>query len=587
MGVISLNINELLKNFAFNDNLIIKNINQISTGQKVTSAKDDPSGMEVANKARARVESLTQADKNIQDAMTMLEIKDQTIQAVMDLTLKIRDIAVKVKSDDSLSAAQKADAKQRIDKYLFEIVDTQTKMEYNHSVEMNKETIYFQTSRNGNWDIYSMDTDGTNVQAVINTPQTDVAPSWAPDGSKFAYMSSGAGDAEVYIYDVATGTSTNITNNPSSDGIGIVAWSPDSTKIAFTSDRNGPLNIFLANADGTGLVNLTGGGSNNTSPMWSPDGTKIAFTSDRTGTNQVFTVNSDGTGLTNVSSSAFDDTLPAWAPDSSKLAFVSTRSGASDIYAVNADGSGLTQITNTPTQEYYPAWSYGGDKIYYSTLVAGNWQLFSANSDGSGATQLTNSALHNYLPSWSAKYDKLLFLSARTGDWDVFTMNTDGTSQTNLTNNPAFDTVTNETFAWHTILKVMTIQTGPNNGDTLDFLLRPTMPKNIGIDDLNVSNQNFAAISVNRCDSAIVKLTNYRTEVRTMVGELKNLAAITEDEKKGDGEFISRITNTDDALAQAERVKLSITQYFAISALAQANVIRDKTTEFLLGSVNK
>src|SRR5512142_2760400 len=102
--------------------------------------------------------------------------------------------------------------------------------------------------------------------------------------------------------------------------------------------------IYSANADGTGLRQLTTNPGPEFDPMWSPDGRRIVYRDSRRGINQddeIYVMNADGSGqrdLTNSPSS--DEWGPAWSPDGRQIAFNSTRaSGLPRLFVVRADGS--------------------------------------------------------------------------------------------------------------------------------------------------------------------------------------------------------------------------------------------------------
>ena len=98
-----------------------------------------------------------------------------------------------------------------------------------------------------------------------------------------AFHSDRTGNYEVYTMNADGSAQTNISNNAALDVL--AAWSPDGTKIAFESNRTGNYEIFSMNADGSGQTNLTNNAGFDSAAAWSGDGTMIAFQSDRdTGT---------------------------------------------------------------------------------------------------------------------------------------------------------------------------------------------------------------------------------------------------------------------------------------------------------------
>ena len=109
-----------------------------------------------------------------------------------------------------------------------------------------------------------------------------MVPAWSPNGTKIAFMSSRDGDENIYVMDSNGTNQIRITPNTSNETHPV--WSPDGLKIAFRSDRDGNFEIYTMNADGTGQTRLTSKTTWQTDmyAAWSPDGSKIAFMSDRT-----------------------------------------------------------------------------------------------------------------------------------------------------------------------------------------------------------------------------------------------------------------------------------------------------------------
>ena len=173
-------------------------------------------------------------------------------------------------------------------------------------------------------------------------------------GTKIAFESSRDGQFEIYKMNSDGGGQTRLTTNAASDTE--ADWSPDGTKIAFTSLRDGNEEIYVMNSNGSGQTNLSNNAAFDFGPSWSPNGTKIAFSSQRDGNNEIYVMNSDGSGQTNLSNNAASDNAASWSPDGTKIAFSSQRDGNDEIYVMNSDGKRQTRITNNAASDDEPSW---------------------------------------------------------------------------------------------------------------------------------------------------------------------------------------------------------------------------------------
>ncbi|HUV74533.1 MAG TPA: hypothetical protein VMW79_09500 [Anaerolineae bacterium] len=73
---------------------------------------------------------------------------------------------------------------------------------------------------------------------LTNNPDTRTSQPWSPDGTHLAFETDRDGDFEIYVMDVDGSGQTNLTSNPTAYDIS-PSWSPDGTKIFFRSDRAG------------------------------------------------------------------------------------------------------------------------------------------------------------------------------------------------------------------------------------------------------------------------------------------------------------------------------------------------------------
>lgn len=272
-----------------------------------------------------------------------------------------------------------------------------------------QEKIVFTSDRGGNGEIYTMNLDGSGLTQLTFNPgdnggaawRDDGGPAISPDGSKIAFTSTRDGNYEIYVMNADGTGQVRLTNNPAADHY--PAWSPDGTKIAFHSYRDGNAEVYVMNADGTDQTNLSNNPADDGGPTWSPDGTKIAFGSNRNGRSDIYVMNPDGTDQTNLTNSpGVDDDYPAWSHDGTKIAWASglDQAGYREIYSMNADGTDQTRLTNNQGINYDPAWSPDSNKITFVSNQVGNYEIYVMNADGSGQAQLTNNLALDGHPDW-------------------------------------------------------------------------------------------------------------------------------------------------------------------------------------------
>src|ERR1051325_10274309 len=257
-----------------------------------------------------------------------------------------------------------------------------------------KGRIAFHSSRDGDFDIYIMNADGSGVTQLTKNTVNEFDPIWSPDGKQIAFgRCLDVCDAVVINAD---GSGERVLFH---DGFPR-AWSPDGTRMAFSTNGE----VYVMNADGTGVTQLTQGGGFPTA--WSPDGRQIAFNSDRDGDNDLYVMTSDGTGITQLTNDPASDEgdHAGWSPDGKRFLFSSTRDGGDlDIFVMNPHGSGVTQLTRNFDDDDDPSWSPDGTHIaFQSTRDGGDEDIFVMNADGTGVTQLTfNDGIFDAVPVWT------------------------------------------------------------------------------------------------------------------------------------------------------------------------------------------
>lgn len=167
-------------------------------------------------------------------------------------------------------------------------------------------TIVFTSVRDGDMEIYSMASDGTNVRRLTNLPGPDGGPFFSADGSKIVFRGRHPGLGEEL--------------DKYRDFLKKALWEPTS------------LELYVMDPDGGNLRQVTTLGSASFAPFFTPDGSRIIFSSNHhvAGGREfdLFLINEDGTGLEQVTFSAEFDGFPMFSPDGTKLVFASNRNAA-------------------------------------------------------------------------------------------------------------------------------------------------------------------------------------------------------------------------------------------------------------------
>jgi Tol biopolymer transport system component len=266
--------------------------------------------------------------------------------------------------------------------------------------------IAFVSDRDGNREIYTIDSTGDNLTRITNDPAQDHNPDWSPDGSKILFESIRAG-GQFDLYTITSDGSNLIRLTDCPRGCTDGAWSPDGAEIAYAAhDQYGNPSLFIMNADGTNPRQITNDQGLDYAPSWSPDGTKIVFEREIIDWPDryfaIYVVNADGSNLSMLYDSQEWDRDPVWSPDGTKIAFLSIQDGYSQLFTMQSDGSDVKRLTylDDAVSVFYPSWSPDGRYISLTiSAVARDIYLFPVEQGE--AIYLTNDNAAEFFTDWS------------------------------------------------------------------------------------------------------------------------------------------------------------------------------------------
>jgi Tol biopolymer transport system component len=331
--------------------------------------------------------------------------------------------------------------------------------------------IAFATNKDGNYEIYTMNPDGSEQTRVTTNTASDRELSWQPtsvtllpaisindvtltepnSGTRnFVFTITRSGDTigvSSVNYATANGTATAPSDFASNSGTLNFASGETTKTVTVVVNSNTivePDETFLVNLSnciGCIIIDTHGVGTILSGKAVSNG--KIAFVSQRDGIDEIYTMNVDGTGQTRLTTNTAIDVNPTWSPDGTRIAFVSNRDGNYEIYVMNADGSNQQRLTSSTLSDLNPTWSPDGTRIAFATNrdtgSSVGYEIYVMNPDGSNQQRLTNNTVDDANPTWSPDGTKIAFTTNRDGNYEIYVMNSDGSNQQRRTYNTASD----------------------------------------------------------------------------------------------------------------------------------------------------
>lgn len=161
---------------------------------------------------------------------------------------------------------------------------------YWHGWSPDCKTLAYCGERNGEYDIYTISTDGGKEKQLTNAPGINDGPDYTPDGQYIYFNSERTGSMQIWRMKTDGGSQEQITadeyNNwfahPSPDGKWMVFLSYEKDIKGHPANKNVMLRLMaLDGGKIQTLATLFGGQGTINVPSWSPDSRNLAFVSYR------------------------------------------------------------------------------------------------------------------------------------------------------------------------------------------------------------------------------------------------------------------------------------------------------------------
>jgi len=254
--------------------------------------------------------------------------------------------------------------------------------------------IAYQTDRGGSEGIWLVHPDGSDDHRIATDLSGEqLLPDWSPDGTHLAFTTRGGPSEALFEYDLATDTSRQLfaCEHPCL-GDDEPVYSPDGTSVAFIRalapfTDAGPADCGLWVGDvATGATRQITSNAQclrEYQPHWSPDGSQLTYwrwredASGTTGT-AVFVIEADGTGERQLTDWETFAGSPDWSPDGGWIVYSTYPLLAfqccevSNLFQTRPDGSGTEPLTANDTENLratQPRYTPDGAWIVFTSVT--------------------------------------------------------------------------------------------------------------------------------------------------------------------------------------------------------------------------
>ncbi|MBI3583172.1 MAG: PD40 domain-containing protein [Nitrospinae bacterium] len=319
--------------------------------------------------------------------------------------------------------------------------------------------------------LWLMDSDGNNRRQLTSGDVMDFAPRFTPDGKRVIFVSNRRdGRWDIWSIDIDGSNLNRITETEGNTGL----WershypfpTPDGKEMIFVIYKKSHGSVWLMDMKSRNIRRITSGGFGDDFPMMSPDGKEIVFKSTRQGNGDVWSIDRTGKNYKRLTYEDYPEFYPAWSPDGTKISYVTNKGGIFDIWIMNRDGKHKKKLTKflsqgawgkrfdyndlVETGYYHVSWHPDGTKLaltiwdpdkkesYLTTLDFGKdiGRVMDSLPDEKetlpdytliGEKDITGGgSWDDFGPSFSPDGKTIAFASNRKGNWDIWSISAEG-----------------------------------------------------------------------------------------------------------------------------------------------------------------
>jgi formylglycine-generating enzyme required for sulfatase activity/Tol biopolymer transport system component len=283
------------------------------------------------------------------------------------------------------------------------------------------ELVAFTSDRDGgaDWDIWITDIDQTTFQQLTDLAVLEDHPKISPDGERVAYQSEESGSTRIHLVEVATLTTTQLTDSSTGCSTGTQpTWYSDGSAVLYecytTSGNSRARKVDIT----TGADSVVWDTPGSIHPSIGPQDGQVAcvFDNGSASTNRYLKLLDIASGVETPLSTTQDghwDSLPTWTPDGSWIVWARSDSGSGhgtpvNLYRIDAAGAGMQPVTTHAggVTANYARPSPTGDEVIYGFESSGHWSIRVVALDGSYDVEWLNETGDISGPDWRLLVDE-------------------------------------------------------------------------------------------------------------------------------------------------------------------------------------
>lgn len=129
---VNTNINALTAHNAMSKNTALagNSMEKLSSGLRITKAGDDAAGLAISEKMRSQIRGLDQANRNVQDGVSMIQTAEGGLEETANILQRMRELTVQA-GNDTNTAEERTNIKTELDQLSAEITRISETTQFN------------------------------------------------------------------------------------------------------------------------------------------------------------------------------------------------------------------------------------------------------------------------------------------------------------------------------------------------------------------------------------------------------------------------------------------------------------------------